>query len=64
MVAAIQVRNIRMDIAGWLRGLGLAQYEEAFLENAIDAGVLPELTSDDLKELGVNLVGQIGRAHV
>ena len=46
-----------MDIAAWLRDLGLEQYEEAFRDNAIDAVVLPELTGDDLKEIGINLVG-------
>src|SRR5271167_331635 len=35
----------------------MQQYEEAFRGNAIDAAVLPELTADDLKELGVRLVG-------
>jgi class 3 adenylate cyclase/predicted ATPase len=42
-----------MDIAGWLRGLGLEQYGRAFEENAIDADILPKLTAEDLKELGV-----------
>ena len=46
-----------MDIAGWLHGLGLQQYEQAFRDNAIDAAVLPELTAEDLKDLGVSLVG-------
>ena len=46
-----------MDIATWLHGLGLQQYERAFRENAIDATVLLELTAEDLKDLGVNLVG-------
>ncbi|HWZ67531.1 MAG TPA: AAA family ATPase [Stellaceae bacterium] len=46
-----------MDIAEWLRGLGLAQYEPAFRENAIDDTVLPSLTAEDLKDLGVTLVG-------
>src|SRR5436190_4914043 len=46
-----------MDIAEWLRGLGLAQYEPAFRENAIDNAVLPRLTAEDLKDLGVSLVG-------
>ena len=46
-----------MDIAAWLRDLGLEQYAQAFRENAIDAAVLPELTADDLNDLGVNLVG-------
>jgi class 3 adenylate cyclase len=46
-----------VDIATWLRGLGLQQYEQAFCDNAIDAAVLPELTAEDLKDLGVSLVG-------
>ncbi len=46
-----------MDIAEWLRGLGLGQYEPAFRENAIDGTVLPSLTAEDLKDLGVGLVG-------
>src|SRR5260370_16569608 len=46
-----------VDIAGWLHGLGLQQYEQAFRDNAIDAAVLPELTAEDLKDLGVALVG-------
>jgi class 3 adenylate cyclase/predicted ATPase len=46
-----------VDIAAWLHGLGMQQYEAAFRENAIDAAILPELTVDDLKDLGVDLVG-------
>ena len=46
-----------MDIGAWLRGLGLGQYEQAFRENDIDARVLPGLTVDDLKEIGVASVG-------
>jgi class 3 adenylate cyclase/predicted ATPase len=46
-----------VDIAAWLHGLELQQYEQAFRDNAIDAAVLRELTADDLKDLGVNLVG-------
>jgi len=46
-----------MDIAAWLRGLGLAQYEPAFRENAIDDTILPSLTAEDLRELGVALIG-------
>ena len=46
-----------MDIAAWLRGLGLEQYEPAFRDNAIDGAVLPRLTSDDLKDIGVAQVG-------
>ena len=46
-----------MDIGGWLRGLGLERYEHGFRENEIDLRVLPELTADDLKELGVAAIG-------
>ena len=46
-----------MDIAAWLRGLGLEQYEPAFRDNAIDGAVLLGLTSDDLKDIGVAQVG-------
>jgi class 3 adenylate cyclase len=46
-----------MDIEGWLRGLGLERYEAAFRENEIDDVVLPRLTAEDLKELGVGPVG-------
>src|SRR5215472_1418747 len=44
-----------MDIGGWLRELGLGRYEPAFIENAIDSDVLPELTEHDLKKLGIPL---------
>jgi class 3 adenylate cyclase len=46
-----------MDVGGWLRGLGLDQYEANFRENKIDADVLTQLTADDLKEIGVEAVG-------
>ena len=46
-----------MDIAGWLRGLELEQYERAFRENDIDADVLRSLTAEDLREIGVASVG-------
>ena len=46
-----------MDLGGWLRSLGLEQYEAAFRQNAIDDSVLPSLTAEDLKELGVDTVG-------
>ena len=46
-----------MDIAEWLQGLGLGRYAPAFAENAINWDVLPELTADDLKEIGVAAVG-------
>ena len=46
-----------MDVGGWLRSLGLGQYEAAFRENEIDDEVLPDLTSEDLRELGVVILG-------
>src|SRR6201998_2483294 len=46
-----------MDIVGWRRGLGLERYEQAFRENEIDLRVLPKLTAEDLKELGVAAIG-------
>ncbi len=46
-----------MDVASWLRSLGLEQYEAAFRENAITEKLLPSLTAEDLKDLGVSIVG-------
>ena len=46
-----------MDVGGWLRSLGLEKYEAAFRENDIDETVLPNLTAEDLKELGVTALG-------
>jgi class 3 adenylate cyclase/predicted ATPase len=46
-----------VDVAAWLRELGLERYEEAFQENEIDAQILPKLTADDLKDVGVTTVG-------
>jgi predicted ATPase/class 3 adenylate cyclase len=52
-----RVGEASVDIAAWLRGLGLEQYEAAFRANEIDPSVLPRLTAEDLKDLGVTLVG-------
>src|SRR5689334_23013164 len=46
-----------MDVAAWLRSLGLSQYERAFRDNDVDADLLPTLTADDLRELGVVSLG-------
>jgi len=46
-----------MNMTEWLRTLGLERYEQAFRENRIEADVLPSLTVEDLKDLGVTLVG-------
>ena len=45
----------RMDVAAWLRGLGLEQYAPAFRDNDVDGEVLPELTADDLISIGRDL---------
>ena len=46
-----------MDVGSWLRKLGLERYGPAFRDNGIDSELLPRLTAEDLKELGVALVG-------
>ena len=46
-----------MDVADWLRKLGLEQYAPAFRENDVDAQVLPRLTAEDLISIGVTSVG-------
>ncbi|MGA7803318.1 AAA family ATPase [Bradyrhizobium sp.] len=44
-----------MDVGDWLRSLGLEKYEQAFVANAIDSDVLPDLTEVDLEKLGIPL---------
>jgi hypothetical protein len=46
-----------MDLGGWLRGLNLGQCEEKFRDSKIEADRLPRLTTDDLKDIGVSVVG-------
>jgi hypothetical protein len=46
-----------MDVAAWLRGLGLEQYAPAFRDNDIDGDLLRRLTAEDLRELGVASLG-------
>ena len=46
-----------MDIVDWLHTLNLSQYEAAFRENSVDMDVLPSLTVEDLKDLGITAVG-------
>src|SRR6516225_6652345 len=46
-----------MDVADWLRKLGLGQYESAFHANDVDAEVLRKLTTEDLIAIGVTSVG-------
>ena len=46
-----------IDVAEWLKALGLERYEPAFAANDIDAEVLSELTADDLTGIGVSSIG-------
>ncbi len=43
------------EFANWLKELGLGRYVEVFVENDVDLRTIPELTEDDLKELGLSL---------
>ena len=44
-----------MHVGTWLRNVGLGQYEQVFVENAIDLDVLPDLTEGDLEKIGIPL---------
>ena len=46
-----------MDVADWLCELGLERYAATFRENDVNAELLPDLTADDLKDLGVTSIG-------
>ena len=46
-----------MDVADWLRKLGLEEYVAVFRENAVTVDVLPDLTGEDLKDIGISAVG-------
>jgi class 3 adenylate cyclase/tetratricopeptide (TPR) repeat protein len=46
-----------VDVASWLRSLGLERYEATFRENDVDAELLPKLTADNLRELGITSFG-------
>ena len=48
-------KSIVQTIAEWLATLGLSEYAQRFADNYIDASVLPDLTDQDLTELGVPL---------
>ena len=45
----------QQQIADWLQKLGLGQYAQRFAENEIDVSVLPHLTDQDLKDIGIPL---------
>ena len=46
-----------MAIKDWLTSAGFEEYVPAFIENRIDVELLPELSNDDLKDLGVERLG-------
>src|SRR5215472_14477314 len=48
-----------MDLGNWLRNQGLERFETAFRDNGIDESVLPHLTQDHLRELGLPLGARI-----
>src|SRR5262249_19453545 len=43
------------QIADWLKKLGMSEYTDRFVENRIDFSVLPDLTEQHLKDLGIAL---------
>ena len=43
------------QIAEWLEKLGMSEYAQCFADNRVDFSVLPDLTDQDLKDLGVVL---------
>src|SRR3954452_20512830 len=45
-----------MNVEAWLKSLGLEQYAAAFHENDVDAEVLPTLTAEELKDIGVSSI--------
>ena len=50
-----------MDVGGWLRSLGLEQYEAVFRENGIDESVLSDLAEDHLREMGFPLGARLNK---
>jgi hypothetical protein len=49
-------REATMDVAEWLRSLGFEEYAPAFHDHGVDMRVLPDLTAEDLKDLGIGMV--------
>src|ERR1700751_4200762 len=43
------------QVADWLEKLGMSEYAQRFADNRIDLTVLPELTDQHLKDLGIAL---------
>ena len=50
-------KGATIDVGAWLQDLGLGQYDAIFRENAINEKVLPNLTAEDLKDMGIGIVG-------
>jgi hypothetical protein len=50
---AMTSKGATVDIGAWLRELGLVEYEATFRENAINEKVLPNLTAEDLRDMGI-----------
>ena len=46
-----------MQLQAWLESLGLSGYAQAFAANDVDAALLPSLTADDLRDMGITSVG-------
>ncbi len=46
--------QVSVNVEAWLTELGLEQYAEAFADNGVDLSLLPELSNEDLKDLGVD----------
>ena len=47
------------QIGDWLEKLGMSEYAERFAENEIDVSVLPHLTDQDLRDIGVALGAEV-----
>ncbi|KAH9323400.1 hypothetical protein KI387_018039, partial [Taxus chinensis] len=57
LMSATRYFSLARDVRTWLNGLGLGRYAELFEMHEVDKDVLPFLTLDDLREMGINAVG-------
>jgi class 3 adenylate cyclase len=64
LLAARLGQGAAIDVADWLRTLGLERYEATFRENDVSAEVLCDLTAEDLEGLGVGTIGHRRRLLV
>jgi class 3 adenylate cyclase len=48
-------RSSMLGITEWLASIGLDEYSQLFIDNGVDLSVIPDLTEQDLKDLGVLL---------